>query len=122
LFFKKEHTLHIGHNAVAQLTYFIIIWLGSFFMIITGLAMQGEMLPGGLRGRWTGWMIHFFAGQSYEVRSWHHLIAWLFVGFIVVHLYMVIRQDILDDDSTVSAIINGHKFVIVEGENADEPK
>lgn len=120
LFLKKEHTLHTGHNVVAQLTYFFVMWVGSFFMIMTGLAMQGEIFPGGLQERMAGWMIPLFGGQSYAVRSWHHLIAWLFVVFIVAHLYLVFRQDILDDDATVSSIFNGHKFVINDGEEHND--
>jgi len=118
LFLKKEHTLHTGHNVIAQLTYFFVMWLGSFFMIMSGLALQGEVYPGGLQDKLAGWMIPWFSGMSYGLRTWHHLVAWLFVIFVVAHLYLVFRQDILDDDSTVSSIINGHKFVIVDG---DEP-
>lgn len=116
LFLTKEHTLHTGHNVIAQLTYFSVMWIGSFFMIMTGLAMQGEIFPGGLQERMAGWMIPLFAGQSSAVRTWHHLIAWLFVVFVVAHLYLVFRQDILDDDATISSIITGHKFVMVDGE------
>lgn len=110
LFFKKEHTLHTGHNVLAQLSYFFVMWIGSFFMIFTGLAMQGEIHPGGFQEKYFGWMIALF-GNSYNVRSYHHLIAWTFVAFIVAHLYLAIRQDILDDDATISSMINGRKFI-----------
>jgi Ni/Fe-hydrogenase 1 B-type cytochrome subunit len=116
LFLKKEHTLHTGHNVVAQLAYFFVMWIGSFFMIMSGLALQREIFPGGFQDRIAGWMILLFGGQSYALRTYHHLATWLFIAFVVVHLYLVVRQDILDDDSTVSSIINGHKFVIADGE------
>jgi Ni/Fe-hydrogenase 1 B-type cytochrome subunit len=115
LFLKQEHTLHTGHNVVAQLSYFAVMWIGSLFMILSGLALQGEIFPGGFQERIAGWMIPLFGGGSYALRSYHHLTTWLFIAFVIVHLYLVIRQDILDDDATVSSIINGHKFVMKEG-------
>ncbi|HWP97746.1 MAG TPA: Ni/Fe-hydrogenase, b-type cytochrome subunit [Syntrophomonadaceae bacterium] len=110
LFLKKEHTVHAGHNVIAQLTYFFMMWVGSFFMIITGLALQGEIGPGGFQEKFMSWLIPLF-GQSSWVRTYHHLVAWLFIVFIIAHLYLTFRQDILDDDGTVSSIFSGYKFV-----------
>lgn len=121
LFLKKEHTVHLGHNIVAQLSYFIVIWIGSMFMILSGLALQGEINPGGFQDSIAGWMIPLFGGGSYALRSYHHLATWIFIAFILAHLYLVIRQDILDDDATVSSIINGHKFAMLESEEDHEP-
>jgi len=120
LFLTKEHTLHTGHNVVAQLAYFTVLWIGSLFMILSGLALQGEIFPGGFQERAAGWMIPLFGGGSYALRTWHHLTTWVFIAFVVVHLYLVFRQDILDDDATVSSIFNGHKFVMADGEDNHE--
>ncbi len=117
LFMKKDHTAHLGHNVVAQLTYFFLIWGGSFFMIFSGLALQGEMHQGGLQETIAGWMIPLFGGGSYALRSFHHLVTWLFIIFVVVHLYLVFRQDILDNDGTVSSIFTGHKFAAIGGKD-----
>ncbi|MGI5922241.1 MAG: Ni/Fe-hydrogenase, b-type cytochrome subunit [Syntrophomonadaceae bacterium] len=119
LFLKKEHTLHTGHNVIAQLAYILVMWIGSLFMILTGLALQGEIAMGGLQERWFGWLLPLF-GQSYTLRLAHHLVAWIFVAFIVVHLYLVIRQELLDDDGTVSSIISGYKFVITDARESHE--
>lgn len=119
LFLKNEHTLHTGHNVLAQLTYFFIMWVGSVFMILTGLALQGEIAPGGFQERWFSWLIPLW-GQSYTLRMAHHLIAWAFIVFIIVHLYLVIRQELLDDDGTVSSIISGYKFVITDAGESHE--
>lgn len=119
LFIKKEHSLHAGHNVVAQLSYSLLIWIGSTLIIITGLALQGEIQPGSFQARYFGWLIPFL-GQSFYVHSYHHLLAWAIAIFVIVHLYMVIRQDILDDDSTVSSIINGHKFLLADGEKKND--
>lgn len=121
LFLKKEHTLHMGHNVIAQLTYFFIMWVGSLFMIMSGLAMMGEIHPGGFQERIMGWMIPLF-GSSYTLRMWHHLVAWLFVIFIVAHLYLTFRQELLDRDGTVSSIFSGYKFVITDADSHHDEK
>lgn len=120
LFLKKEHTVHVGHNVLAQLTYFFIMWIGSIFIIITGLALQGEQHPGSFQENYFGsYLIPMFGG-SFQVRSYHHLTAWAFAVFVIGHLYLSIRQDLLDDDGTVSSIITGYKFLLADGKPKDD--
>lgn len=119
LFLKKEHTVHIGHNVLAQLSYFFFMWIGSTIIILTGLAMQAEIHPGGFQDRYFGWVIPLL-GNSFNVRSYHHLTAWAFVVFVIVHVYMAVRQDILDDDGAISSMINGHRFLLADGEGEND--
>lgn len=109
-FRKKEHTLDHGHNVLAQLSYFLFMWVGSFFMVFSGLALQGEMHPESFQAIYFGWLLPLFDG-SQAIRAYHHYVAWAFVWFIIAHLYLVFRQDILDEDGTVSAIISGYKYI-----------
>lgn len=118
-FLKKEHTLHHGHNVLAQLTYFFIIWIGSIIMVLTGFALQGEINPTGFQGTYFGWLVSLF-GDSMMIRSLHHYVAWAFVWFIIFHLYTVTRQDILDEDGTISASISGYKFVPVDSDTGSD--
>lgn len=112
-FMTREHAVHVGHNALAQLMYFFFIWLAGFFMILTGLAMRGGGDPNAIWQTLLGWVVPGFRGE-YQVRNLHHLFAWGYPVFLLGHLYMVLRQDILDDDGTVSSMINGYKFEIRE--------
>ncbi|WP_206811577.1 Ni/Fe-hydrogenase, b-type cytochrome subunit [Paradesulfitobacterium ferrireducens] len=123
-FMTREHTLHLGHNALAQLMYFLFIWLAGALMILTGLAMRSGEDPGGVLYSIFGWVIPGFRGE-YQVRNLHHLFAWSYPLFLLGHLYMVFRQDILDDDGTVSSMINGYKFELVgsgESDNSSLPE
>lgn len=113
LFMIPEHTIKVGHNALAHLSYFIFIWLAGLFMILTGLAMRGGSDPNGVIQALFGWIVPDLGGE-YQVRNLHHLVAWGYAVFLLGHLYMVLRQDLLDDDGTVSGIINGYKFLIVK--------
>jgi len=119
-FITKEHSVHVGHNALAQFMYIFFVWLAGGFMIITGFAMRGGNNPEGIWQTLFGWVVPGFGGE-YQVRNFHHLLAWGFAVFLLGHLYMVIRQDVLDDDGTVSSIINGYKSELTqEGENNPE--
>lgn len=120
-FMTPEHTVQVGHNALAQLMYLVFIWISGMFMILTGLAMRGGSDPNGIVQVLFGWVIPAFRGE-YQVRNLHHLIAWGYAIFLLSHLYMVIRQDLLDDDGTISAMVNGHKFMIFRSEASDEKK
>ena len=108
-FMTREHVLHVGHNAVAQLMYLIFIWLAGLLIILTGLAMRGGSDPNGIIQGLFGWVVPFFRNE-YQVRNVHHFLAWGYALFLLGHLYMVFRQDILDDDGTISSMVNGYKF------------
>ena len=122
LFMSREHSGHLGHNALAQFMYFIFIWIGGVLIILTGLAMRGGGGPNGIVQALFGWVIPLFKNE-YQVRNLHHFIAWGFAWFVLGHLYMVFRQDILDDDGTVSSMISGYKYELIaekeEGRQAD---
>lgn len=89
-------------------------------MILTGLAMRGGSNPNGIIQALFGWVVLDLGGE-YQVRNLHHLVAWGYAIFLLSHLYMVLRQDLLDDDGTVSGIINGYKYLIAK-DPSDEKK
>lgn len=120
-FMIPEHSVKGGHNALAQLMYFIFIWISGLFMTLSGLAMRGGSNPNGILQALFGWVVVNFHGE-YQVRNLHHLMAWGYAIFLLSHLYMVLRQDILDDDGTISAMINGYKFIILDSDPDSNPK
>ncbi|MGG0717317.1 Ni/Fe-hydrogenase, b-type cytochrome subunit [Robertmurraya massiliosenegalensis] len=104
---KKKH--YIGHNMLAQLSYWIFIGLGSIIMMLTGFYLffepQFESSLGGL----FSYIGILFGGDSFTVRSWHHLVAWGYMVFIVIHVYMSFREDWISRNGTMSSIITGYK-------------
>lgn len=115
LFVTKRPPFKIGHNSFAQLFYLFFIWLVGITMIVTGMAMRAGEAPQGVLSWIFGWVIPTFGGE-YNVRILHHLFAWGYAFFIIGHLYMIIRQDILEKDGTVTSIINGYKFIEIPTE------
>ena len=110
LFLEKEPKKYVGHNPLAQLAMFFFITLGVSFMIVTGLALYSE---GTGQGSWAdilfGWVIPLFGGNSHVVHTLHHLGMWWIVMFMIVHIYVAIREDIMSRQSIVSTMISGHR-------------
>jgi Ni/Fe-hydrogenase 1 B-type cytochrome subunit len=109
LFLERRPKKYIGHNPLAQLAMYFFITLGSVFMIFTGFALYGE---GAQAGSWAdrlfGWVIPLF-GQSQDVHTWHHLGMWWIVIFVIIHVYVAVREDIMSRQSIVSTMISGHR-------------
>jgi len=107
-FIAKQPRNYIGHNPLAILAmHFIFVW-GVLFMILTGFALYGE---GEGVGSWqyslfSSWLLPLF-GDSQTVHTWHHLIMWLIVCFVVIHIYVAIREDKLSGQSMLSTIATG---------------
>ena len=109
LFLEKKPKKYVGHNPLAQLAMFMFITLGVSFMIVTGFALYGEGLgAGSWADRMFGWVIPL-AGGSQMVHSLHHLGMWWIVIFMIVHIYVAIREDIMSRQSIVSTMISGHR-------------
>ncbi|MBN4058328.1 Ni/Fe-hydrogenase, b-type cytochrome subunit, partial [Mariprofundus ferrooxydans] len=110
-FLVKEPKKCVGHNPLATYAMFFMFVLGAFFMIVTGFALYGE---GTGMGSWqfelfSAWVIPLF-GQSQDVHTFHHLGMWLIILFVIVHVYVAIREDFMSRQSMVSTMISGWRM------------
>lgn len=107
-FLVKEPHKYIGHNPLAILSmHFVFVW-GLLFMIVTGFALYGE---GAGQNSWqfalfSSWLLPLF-GDSQSVHSWHHLVMWLIVCFVLIHVYVAVREDKLSGQSLLSTMVTG---------------
>lgn len=109
LFLKNKKKHYIGHNPLAELSYWIFIGLGSTIMIFTGYYLFFEPSNESFLGSLFAWVPSVFGGSSFSVRSWHHFVAWSFILFAIIHIYMAFREDWLDKNGTMSSIFTGYK-------------
>jgi Ni/Fe-hydrogenase 1 B-type cytochrome subunit len=110
----KEHKLNnisIGHNYLAAFSYLIMT---LFFMIqmMTGLALIAPTSDWWFPQLFT-WIVPLFGGDI-PTRYVHHIFTWLFMAFIVIHVYLVLFHDYVEARGEVSAMISGFKFVRAE--------
>jgi Ni,Fe-hydrogenase I cytochrome b subunit len=54
------------------------------------------------------------------VRFIHHVLTWVLLIFIPVHVYLAIRADRLELTGTMSSIVSGGRFVPADEEFEDE--
>ena len=106
---KRRGVGHLGHNALAGLSYVGLVGGLGIAQIVTGFAMYGESNPGGFWDRLFGWVIPLMGG-SFRTHMWHHLFAWGFVVFVMLHLYILVFGSIRYRNGLISSIISGDKF------------
>jgi Ni/Fe-hydrogenase 1 B-type cytochrome subunit len=100
---------YLGHNALGGASYTFFIVLLGWFQIFTGLALYSEVNPGGLLDRLFGWVIPLLGG-SYKTHMYHHLVAWAFPIFVLMHVYVVLYDAVTLGNGLVGSIVSGHKF------------
>jgi Ni/Fe-hydrogenase 1 B-type cytochrome subunit len=106
LFLGKE-SLWVGHNPLAQAAMFFMFTLGTIFMIFSGFALYAQQWGWGLLPmNLFGWQLKLFE-QPQMLRTLHHLGMWYLLLFVMVHIYMVFREDIMSGASVIGTMING---------------
>lgn len=105
---KKKH--YIGHNPLAELSYWIFFVIGSIIAIFTGFFLLFEPQPHTWLAAQFAWVPYIFGGDSFGVRSLHNLVTWSFVIFSIVHIYMAFRDDWLSKNGAISSMFTGYKI------------
>jgi Ni/Fe-hydrogenase 1 B-type cytochrome subunit len=102
-YISDDHDERLGHNVLAGLTYLVTI-LAAVFQLVSGFFM---LFPEA--AIWQGWGVSIFGSQQ-EARFIHHLLMWWFIIFAVIHVYLVIWNDLTGPEGLVSSIFTGVKF------------
>ena len=106
--FKPGH-IHLGHNALGGLTYTIFVIGLGWAQAFTGFALYSESNPGGTFDRFFGWVLPLMGG-SFQTRMWHHLFAWGFVLFAILHVYIVFYDGQQYKNGLLTGMVSGEKF------------
>jgi len=115
----REHKLSnisIGHNYFASLSYAVMM---IFFILqsITGFALYSNTSTWWFP-KMFGWISE--ASGDITLRYIHHILIWIFLAFIVIHVYLVIYHDYLEARGEASAMISGYKYVRSERVHSSE--
>ena len=107
LFLRKSAPEYAGHNPLAQLAMFAMFVLGSFVIIITGLALYAQSWGWDTSWMaWFGWVFVLF-GDAQAVRTVHHVMMYVFILFSIAHIYMSFREDVMGGATTLSSMSTG---------------
>jgi Ni/Fe-hydrogenase 1 B-type cytochrome subunit len=107
LFLQEHSDNYVGHNPLAQLAMLVNFLVSLVVIIITGLGLYAQGYGWG-----SGWMNAFgwvttLFGTPQAVRTVHHMMMWYMILFIMIHFYMVIREDIMSGGTVFGVMGSG---------------
>ncbi|MDA8164246.1 MAG: Ni/Fe-hydrogenase, b-type cytochrome subunit [Desulfobacteraceae bacterium] len=111
LFLRKKRPYYIGLNPLAGLIY-LCLGVMIFIQAATGFALYSLPYRAGPWHAAFGWMISTFGAQP--VRLVHHSMTWLFVAYLIIHIYLVVLDDIEEGTGDLLSIVSGDKYVQVD--------
>lgn len=107
-FLRRDPPETIGHNALAGMTYAIIVTLYGL-IIFSGLALFGDLHPTSIWAKLTGWSFLLVTAQQF--RLLHHVIMYLLIIFAIYHIYVAWLIDMEEANGLMSSIFSGFKFL-----------
>ena len=106
-FTTRKMGKHIGHNPLAQAAMWLLNVILGLFMIATGFALYSQGTgAGSWADSWFGW-VFTLVPSSQTVRMWHLMGMWLMLLFVIVHVYMAIRAEMMSRSNSVGVILSG---------------
>lgn len=112
---RKVSPKHVGHNPLARFVMFFIFVLGTTFLMVSGFGLYSEGCDAGSwQQRLFGWTIPL-AGSSMTLRTWHHFAMYYLLTFVLAHLYLVLREDMMGRTSMSSTMVSGWRMFRDEG-------
>ncbi len=115
---RAEGKHWLGHNPLQQMIY-TLFYVLLILQIVSGFALYSLADPGGFFDRLLGWTRQLPGGIQ-GVRLFHHLATWVILTYIPVHVYLSIREDVLDREGTVSSIFSGGRWVSADEKFEDD--
>lgn len=109
LFLEREPKKYVGHNPLAQMAMFLFMTVGLSFMILTGFALYAEGAgKDSLFYAVFGW-VQDLVQNTQRLHTLHRIGMWWILVFMITHIYVAIREDIMSRQSMVSTMISGHR-------------
>jgi thiosulfate reductase cytochrome b subunit len=98
-----------SYNVLQKLAYLVVVFGLLPFMVLTGLTMSPGMTAAFPE------LLVFFGGRQ-SARTIHFIIAWSLVGFVLLHVFMVLVSGVWNN---LRSMLTG-RYVIKEERNAAE--
>lgn len=112
LFLDRTPREHIGHNPLAQLGMMTCINL-LIIMILTGFGMYVQSSDSVILQPFhlVVDFIYWIGDSGRDLHSYHRLGMLFLICFIIIHLYMVIREEIMGKSTLVSTMFSGFRLL-----------
>lgn len=100
---------YIGLNPLANVAMLFMFVIPGAVIIITGFAMYAEVTG---HDSWQyalfGWVTMLF-GNSLDLHVIHRMAMWVMVWFVMIHIYIAVREDILSRQTVISTMLSGER-------------
>ena len=107
-FLRKDLAHHVGHNALAAMTY-LLMFTFMLIEIITGLTLYTQV-----RGKWAlGWLFGWIPRviDIQHIRLLHFCIMFAFFAFVIHHVYSAVLVSWEERNGLIESMFTGYKFV-----------
>jgi len=109
---------YLGHNPLQQMSY-TSLYAVALLQVCTGFALYGQYNSSGIFYRAFNWIGMLLGGMP-NVRFVHHEITWVFAIYLPIHIYLSVRADVLEHNSTISSIVTGGRMVPADAKFEDD--
>lgn len=106
-FLRNNHPTYI-RNPIAGTAY-LAMYVLMGVQIVTGLAMYAMIRPESTLAIFFA-PVNSWLGNEYNTHVVHHAINWIFSIFLLIHVYLVLYNDIIEKSGELSSIISGRKY------------
>ncbi len=103
LYLSPTKEERMGHNVLAGMSY-LLTMLVAVFQLISGFFL---LYPES--SFWQGLGGAIFGSQQ-QGRFIHHILMWYFLFFALIHIYLVLWNEIKSPEGLISSIFSGRKF------------
>ncbi len=109
---------YLGHNPLQQLSY-TGLYAVAALQVVTGFALYGQYDATSIFYRAFNWIGPLFGGMP-NVRFVHHEMTWVFAIYVPIHVYLSLRADVLEHNSTISSMVSGGRIVPADEHFVDD--
>jgi Ni/Fe-hydrogenase 1 B-type cytochrome subunit len=100
---------YVGLNPLANIAMLFMYIVPGAVCLLTGFAMYAEVSGhDSWQYTWFGWITLLF-GNTLDLHSLHRLAMWVIVWFVMAHVYIAVREDILSRQTTISTMLSGER-------------
>ena len=107
-FLQRDLAHHVGHNALAAVTYLFMFTL-MLIEIITGLTLYTHVRGAWLLAALFSWIPRVIDIQN--LRLIHFCIMFAFFAFVIHHVYSAVLVSWEERNGLIESIFTGYKFV-----------
>lgn len=107
-FLRKDLVHHVGHNAMAAVTYLLMFML-MLVEILAGLALYTQVRGTWLLGPLFSWVPRVIDIQN--LRLIHFAIMFAFFAFVIHHVYSAVLVSWEERNGLIESIFTGYKFI-----------